>query len=299
MTKTEKIANWSLREVTLVVVVAIVGFASANSARFLVAPSLFQPVAIDKGSSSDVFVLDIQGTVHRLQQSGNSLTQVAAFHLPSSRQFVDMSYSVIDGQQSIFVVGVQLDRGYIWRYAIDGRSLDYWPLANIGAGITCNDATHSVYLATSNSNEIYHLDLDNRKLSYISQISGARKIGPLTIDPANQVLYVADIDAGVIYEHSIRTESTKRLASGFSAPSALYFDAPTGRLYVADAGLRKIVFVDTHAKKQVLTDFVSSPLKSPTGFALLSGGIAAVTDLRANQVYLFSSRGALLSHFPE
>jgi len=243
-------------------------------------------------------VLDIRGTVHRLKQSGNFLTEVAAFHLSNAPQFVDMSYSAVVGQQSIFIVGVEFNRGFIWRYTTDGRSLGFWPLRNIGAGITCDDGTHSLYLATSDSNEIYRLDLDNQKLLYLSRISGARKLGPLTIDPANQVLYVADIDAGVVYQYSIRTKSTRTLASGLSAPAALYFDVSTGRLYVADAGLKKIVFIDTHAKKAVLTSFASSPLKSPTGFALLSGGIAAVTDLSANRVYVFSATGALLSHFP-
>lgn len=271
---------------------------STQSAQQRGAVKLANPIAIDRGGSTDIFVLDARGTVHRLQETSNSLTQLSSFQLPGLPQVADMAYYSSGSEQSLVIAGVELNRGFVWQYSLDGHNLQTWPLRNIGAGLVSSEANHCVYLATSDSNEIYQLTLDDRKISYISQIPGARKLGPLAIDDGSHTLFVGDIDGGAVYEYSLSEKSTKLLVSGLVVPSALYFDQQSGRLYVADAARGKVLSVDTRSKKPILIDIVSAPLKSPTGVSLLLGGGLAVTDLAANAVYLFSDQGKLLSRFP-
>jgi DNA-binding beta-propeller fold protein YncE len=109
---------------------------------------------------------------------------------------------------------------------------------------------------------------------------------------------VGDLGTGNIYRYSLITKKTKLLVSGLSAPSALRFDDQTGRLYIADAGRRKIFTVDTLAKRPVATEFASRPLKSPSGIASFVNGGLAVTDLDADTVFVFSNEGKLLFRFP-
>ena len=257
-----------------------------------------QPVAIDKAAAADILVLEAWGTVHRLRQTGNAIAEVGSFHLPGSPQMVDMTYSSSGGQESILITGNQSERSIIWRYDLDGHKLQTWVSQNVLAGIDFNTADHSAYLATSDSNDIDRLDLNTQQISFVTRIHEARRLGPLAVDSNNKIIYVADVVGGVIYQYSILSKSSKILVSQLSAPTALYFDPQSGRLYVADAGRQRIVSVDTYAKTPVASNFTSSPLRSPSGVALVSGGAVAVTDLEANCIYLFSSQGALISRIP-
>ena len=88
------------------------------------------------------------------------------------------------------------------------------------------------------------------------------------------------------------------LVSNLSAPTALSFDPESGRLYIADPGRRAIFTVNTRLSAPSLTKFVSDPLKSPYGMALLSSDRMAVADYGANSVLVFSSKATLLFSFP-
>ena len=153
-------------------------------------------------------------------------------------------------------------------------------------------------MATSDSNEIYRLNPEGAKSTFLARIPNATKLGPLAFDEGGQKIYVADVAAGAIYQYSMAAKSSKVFVSNLSAPTALSFDPESGRLYVADPGRRGIFTVDTRSNSPVATEFVSDPLKSPYGMALLSSDRMAVADYGANTVFVFSSKGELLFRFP-
>ncbi|MGB7849094.1 MAG: SMP-30/gluconolactonase/LRE family protein [Candidatus Acidiferrum sp.] len=250
------------------------------------------------GPGSELFVLDNWETLHEFRVTNNSLEEHGSITLPRTLAAADMSYAPAGGTDSVLIAGTLDGRGIVARYALDGRQLQVWTFRNFCSGIDFGAKSHTAYVATSDSNEIYQLDLKGTESAYVTRISNATKLGPLAFDEASQKIYIADVAAGVIYQYSLGTKTSKVLVSDLSTPNALSFDPDTGRLYIADPGRRAIFTVDTHSTKPKATEFVSRPLKSPYGMALLSNDRMAVADYGANSVFVFSSKGALLFRFP-
>src|SRR6266403_643075 len=145
---------------------------------------------------------------------------------------------------------------------------------------------------------IYRLDLQGTESNYVARIPNATKLGPLAFDEAGRKIFIADLAVGAIYQYSLATKASRVLVSNLSAPTALSFYPETGRLYIADPGRRAIFTVNTRSSQPVLTEFVSEPLKSPYGMALLSSDRMAVADYGANSILVFSSKAQLLFSFP-
>ena len=258
-----------------------------------------RPIMMDSnGPGSQLFVLDTWGTLHEFQVTKNSLEEFRSFSLPSTLTASDMGYSSVSGQESVLIAGTQLGGGIVARYALDGKELQTWTFRNICSGIDSGGSNHAAYVATSDSNEIYRLSPEGSKSTFVARISNATKLGPLAFDPGGQEIYVADVAAGVIYQYSMAAKSSKVFVSNLSAPTALSFDPETRRLYIADPGRRAIFTVDTRSSNPRATEFVSDPLKSPYGMALLSSDRMAVADYGANSVLVFSSKGELVFRFP-
>jgi DNA-binding beta-propeller fold protein YncE len=258
---------------------------------------LERPIMMD-GDGPDLFVLDSAGTLHEFEVAQDSLTEYGRIFLPSTVTPADMAYAASGGQRSVLIAGSQMGRGLVTMYSLDGRSVRTWNFRNICSGIDFGPKSHTAYVAMSDSNEIYRLDTQGTESTYVSRIPNATKLGPLAFDEANQIIYVADVAVGAIYQYSIATKSTTVLVSDLSAPTAVSYDPEAGRLYVADPGRRGIFIVDVRSSKPVATGFVSAPLKSPYGMALVPNARLAVADYGANSIVIFSDRGALLFRFP-
>jgi DNA-binding beta-propeller fold protein YncE len=153
-------------------------------------------------------------------------------------------------------------------------------------------------VATSDSNEIYRLDLQASRIAPMARIPDASKLGPVAFDEAKQQIYVADVASGKVYQYSIPAKSSKVFVSGLSTPTALVFDAETNQLFVADPGQRAIFVVDTRASKPAIAQFAAGPLRAPYGMTLISEGRVAVADYNANSIFVFSGKGDLLFRFP-
>jgi len=97
----------------------------------------------------------------------------------------------------------------------------------------------------------------------------ATKLGPLAFDEVGRNIYVGDVAAGAIYQYSMATKVSKVLISNLSTPTALSFYSESSRLYIADPGRWAIFTVDTRSHKPIMTEFLSRPLKSPYGMALI------------------------------
>ena len=260
---------------------------------------LERPVMMDSnGPGSELLVLDASGILHELRVTQNSLEENRKITLPRELIAADMAYSLSDGQESLLIAGTKSGRGIVVRYSLDGRSLKTWSFRNVCSGIDFGVASHSAYVATSDSNEIYRLDLQGTEITYLTRIANAAKLGPLAFDEARREIYVADVASGRIYQYSIATKASKVLVADLSAPTALVFDPETRRLFIADPGRRAIFTVDTRSSKVVATEFASDPLKAPYGLTLISKGRVAVADYGTNSVLIFSSKGGLLFRFP-
>ena len=258
-----------------------------------------RPVMMDSnGSGSELFVVDSAAVVHELHVTERGLEEHRAISLPAEFTAADMAYVSSSGQDSLLVAGAQSGQGVVLMYSLDGKQLKSWSLQNLCSGIDYGAASHSGYVATSDSNEIYRLDVLGSEFTYVTKILEATKLGPLALDETHKQIYVADVASGRIYQYSLENRVAKVLVSGLSAPTALTFDPETRRLVIADPGRKAILRVDTNAKNPNASSFASDSLKAPYALALLSKGRIAVADYGAGAVVVFSSNGALLLHFP-
>jgi DNA-binding beta-propeller fold protein YncE len=256
------------------------------------------PVMMDSnGPGSELYVLDDAGILHEFRVSDNSLEEYGRVSIPQDFKAADMSYARSEMPGSTLIAGTEAGRGLVLRFSLDGRSLQTWGFQNVCSGVDSGEANHTAYVATSDSNEIYKLDLRGQRIAPLARIPDATKLGPVAFDEARQEIYVADVASGRIYQYSIAAKSSKVFVTGLSAPTALVFDAETNQLFVADPGRRAVFVVDTRASKPVAAPFVSEPLKSPYGMTLISKGRVAVADYGANSVFVFSGQGKLLFRF--
>ncbi len=279
-------------------VFALIAFA-ARFPQDAARPALDHPIMVDSdGPGSKLFALDNWGTLHELNVTATGLDEFRTISLPSTFPASDMSYADTNNQESVVVAGIESDRGMVARYALDGQSLQTWTFRNLCSGIDVAEDGKSAYVATSDSKELYRINLEGTDSVYVASLPNATKLGPLAFDERHQQIYVADVAAGAIHQYSLRTKTSKLLVSGLSAPTALSFDRDSGRLYIADPGRRAIFTIDIAAQKPVVTQLVATPLKSPYGMALITKDRLAVADYAQDSIFVYSSKGALLFRYP-
>lgn len=257
-----------------------------------------RPVMMDSnGPGTELFVIDGSGTIHEFRVMANRLEEYGRLSLPHQFMPSDMAFSST-GEASLLVAGTDSGSGVALGYSLSGKPPKTWRVRNICSGIDFSSKADAAYVATSDSNEVYRIDLRGNGVTRIAQVDDAGKLGPLAFDETRQEIYVADVANGRIYQYSIPTKLATILVTGLSAPSALVFDPDTARLFVADPGRRGVYTVDTRAAKPVAAEFASNGLKAPFGLTLISGNRVAVADYGANSILVFSARGELLFRFP-
>jgi DNA-binding beta-propeller fold protein YncE len=260
---------------------------------------LERPVMLDSnGPGTELFVLDAAGSLHEFRATESSLQEYRKVSVPHELTPADMTFASSGGQDSLLIAGTDSGRGVVVSFSLDGRSLRTWSFRNICSGIDFGPTTQSAYVATSDSNELYRLDLKGGEITFVARIEDATKLGPVAFDEARQEIYVADVASGRIYQYSIGTKTSKVLVTGLSAPTALAFDPEASRLFVADPGRGGIFTVDTRSNKPVATELASNSLKSPYGITLIANSRVAVADYGANRAVVFSKKGDLLFRFP-
>ncbi len=300
MTKTARWPPWGLGSRRISRALALLALSLALCGGLAQDRVKFQrPIMMDSnGPSTDLFVLDSSGSLHKLHVVQNGLQEYGRFSLARDFKPADMAYASSGGQESLLIVGTESGRGVATSYSLDGKVLKKWRFPHVCSGIDFAPITHSAYIATSDSNEIYQVDLQGSEPKPVTRIDDATKLGPLAFDEANQEIYVADVASGRIYQYSMATKAAKVLVTGLSAPTALVFDPATSRLLIADPGRRGIFTVDPRSGKPVVAELAPGGLKSPYGVTVISQNRIAVADYGASSVVVFSNKGDLLFRFP-
>ncbi len=268
----------------------VLGIAAAVAAR-----GDERPVMIDSnGPGSAVFVLDASGSLHALRLTRTGLEEYGRFALPRGFTAADMAYAADGGREGLLFAGTRAGSGTVVWYSLDGKLLGSWGFRGVCSGIDFSAGAHAAYVATSDSNEIYRVDLRGTQPTLVARIADAAKLGPVALDDARGEIYAADVALGRIYRYAIAARSSAVIAEGLSAPTALAFDAESRLLFVADPGRRAILTVETRASDPAAVQLVGAPLNAPYGVTLVSQGRVAVADHGAGSVLVFSRKGDLL-----
>jgi hypothetical protein len=258
-----------------------------------------RPIMMESdGPGSELYVLDDTGILHEYRVTESGLSEFGHLSVPDGFVASDMSFAQTESPHSLLIAGTEEGRGVVLRLSLDSRTLQTWTFQNVCAGVDSGAHAAVAYVATSDSNEIFRIDLKGSGVQSVTRISDASKLGPVAYDEAGRQIYVADVASGRVYQYSLDTHSSHVLVTHLSAPTALVFDTETSRLFIADPGQQAIFVVDTRAVKPVAIPFASAPLKAPYGMTLISNDRVAVADHSTNSIFVFSSKGALLFRFP-
>lgn len=279
---------------------ALLGFALAPRAGFAADRTPFErPIMMDSnGPGSELYVLDESGVLHEFKVNGDSLAEYGHVSVPSDFAAADISFLRSKTPASVLIAGTQSGHGLVMRFSITGHVLQAWGSQNVCSGVDSGSSGDTAYMATADSNEIYKVDTKQAQTILVARIPDASKLGPVAFDEQRQELYMADVASGQVYQYSIATKTSRVFLTHLSAPTALVFDADTGKLFIADPGQRAVFVADTRAPRPTATVFASDPLKAPYGMTLISEGRVAVADYNADSIFVFSDKGALLFRYP-
>jgi hypothetical protein len=281
-------------------------------------PELSGPVAVDRISDSEFFVLSSDGSIRRLLNTGNNFQQVAKFSVQGFP--IDFTYSVSEGVASVFVCSAIVDKGVISRYSTDGALMKHWWLWHTCGGLDFDPQEHMLYVASTDTNEIYRLDVrKDGQLESIGELPIAGKLGPIVVDSDRKLVYASDIAEGKVYEYDVAKRFSRVIAANLGSPVALFFDAKTKLLYVADATAKRILALTINRSRQgrqssILTSrptkqstsnltvrvlLQSANLRSPSGVVPAGNGELVISDYGANRIFVVSSNGQVSFQYPQ
>ncbi len=282
-------------------------FAQINIAGSSVQRELGQPIALERASDSIIYVLSADRNIRTFNVSGERLTLKGQFSITGSP--IDFTYSRSGPIESIFVCSINIGKGVISRYSMDGKLMRSWWLWHPCGGVDYDPGQQVLYFGTTDTREIYRIDVraDTGPES-LSQLPKMEKMGPVVLDRGGKSLYVGDIAGGFLFEFDIVSRSSRSLISGLGSVSALYTDPNSGSLYIVDSVARKVFVAEPNSQKtpqkrgsaNIPTRIITHApeLRSPSGIVPLDNGRFLVSDYGANALFIISAHGTLISRFP-
>ncbi len=253
------------------------------------------PVAISALPSGTLVVLGGRGRLSLIDSTSGGVTLLKdslGYFTPA-----DMAAVRIGDTDSIFVAlyNTALRQGLLARYSLAGAQLQTWSAR--AAGVAIDPVHHIVYLGDAVTGEISSLSMVGNATSpsFLVEVSGVNRLGPLAADAAGQRLFAADVGAGTIYVVDLPSRKSRLFASGMEEPAALSYDADQQRLYVADASRHCIWQISTNSPKPKPGIFSSAPqLREPRGLTVDAQHAVWVADHAALAVFKLSPAGLVV-----
>lgn len=289
-----------LKSGALILVFSVLFAAPASIAA---ASRIEQPIALDALPSTGLIVLGAKGTVYELQGSKGQYRIARNFHIPVNQYPSDLTLAQINQEFYIFVTSnltsLLGQGGRVTQYTLDGRTVAYWDIRGVCAGIDFDGRTHTVYFVQSNGNEIIAIKITpNGKpvISSLGKIPQITQIGPLAYDPADGRVYVADVGEGTIYAFNPATRRSEILVKRLGNPAALRVVVGKRQLIATDSQRKSLVILDTSGKAKPKLMAVGSQLKQPSGLAFVDG-LLAVGDSLLGHIFFLGENGQVLGQF--
>jgi DNA-binding beta-propeller fold protein YncE len=209
----------------------------------------------------------------------------------------DMAAGRVGDTDSIFVTlyGAVERQGVLARYSASGEQVKTWNARAVFAGIAVDSVHQIVYLGDAVTGEISSMSESSSSPSFVVEVPGVNRLGPLAVDAAGQRLFAADVGTGTVSVVDLARRRSHLLVSGIGEPAALAYDSNQQRLYVADAARRCIWQVATNsAVPKAVTFSSASQLREPRGVTLDAQHAVWVADHAAMAVFKLSAQGQVV-----
>jgi hypothetical protein len=281
---------------------------------------LGNPVAVDRASDSLVYVLSADRNVRRFYISGGRITLNAQFAVTGSP--VDFTYSRSGEIESLFICSINLGKGMISRYSVDGKLMKSWWLWHPCGGIDYDPGQQAVYFGTTDTREIYRIGIHaDATPQSLGQLPAMERMGPIALDSTGRTLFVGDISGGALFEFDIPSRSSRTVTTQFGTVAALYVDPRSRSLYIVDSVARTVLVAKldslvqkrptssgrssanrpiTKSSVKIAAQIVSRApeLRNPSGVIPIENGHFLISDFEVNALFLISSDGKVGARFP-
>lgn len=264
-----------------------------------------RPVAVETSAGGDLFVLDASGKVLRLKVTAQGLTSAGDFPLSPPLSPTDLALAVSVEQPVVLVTSDNQRSGFLTQYSLEGKVQKTWVFPRLVLGLDVDRNSKIAYVTSFDVPQIYSVSLqqtprtkEGHDPEFVTEVLGARRLGPLTVDSRRGRLYLGDIEAGQIFQFDMKTGKSTVIARDLASPQALLVSADGSRLYIADASRRKVYGLDLKTPGSTPKVFSSlRQFRSPAGLAMLEDGRLVVADEQAGVLFVLSQQGTIQSVF--
>lgn len=231
----------------------------------------YHPIAAAKAPNGSLFLLTAENMVFAMNFTLSSGSVAGQFSFSNAGIVTDMTYGEDAGRGVLFIGSTfstgQVIFGRVQEFTTEGKLLQYWTIQHIIAGLTFDPASRAVYFTSGDSPEVYSISLQAKSsANYVAEVTGASKLGAITVDPSGQNLYIADPRQGAVFSMSVSTHKVVQVCQ-VGTPQALLVDSTGQLLIVADS-----------TRKEVVTSSIAGP-KGPVRVLAPAGSFQAPAGL--------------------
>jgi len=275
----------------------------AGSARLVhsQASEMMQPIALSPSSSGGLFVLDKVGGVVRIPGGLDIRNSYSVASFRASWQPIDMASVGTDPNEHIFVLLSQGSFGMLMQYTGDGKFEGSWISTTLLSGLAIDSKGHRCFMGGVLTGELYYFAWDSpprNPIKSFTSLSGAQTLGPLTVDEDRSILYVGDARTGAIFAVDLNSKTNRQVAQIGGQPTALAFDSPSRKLYIADGAGRKVWVMPVDAKLTKPAVFSVGPdFRQPSAITISTGSIVWLGDQDAKAIFQISPKGSVVTTY--
>lgn len=256
------------------------------------------PIAVSALPSGPLAVLGARGRLSLLDANSGKetiLKDTLGYFSP-----FDMTAGRFGNTDSIYVVlySTVARQAVLAKYSLTGDQVQTWNARAMLAGIAIDPDRQIIYVGDAVTGEILSFSGNSAASSFLLEVSGVNRLGPLAVDTIGQRLFAADVGAGAVFVVDLVRRRSSLLVSGMGEPAALIYDSDQQRLYVADASRHCIWQIATNSRTPKASIFSSAPeLREPRGITIDAGHAVWVADRAAMALFKLSPQGQVVRRF--
>lgn len=261
----------------------------------------WHPIAATRADNGSLFLLTSEGDVVAVNLTATSGSVVGHFAFHALGNAVDMTLGSVNSRPALFIAFnteiSAVPSGRVVALTTEGKTITFWssPAGTIG-GLTFDPSSQTLYFTSGIKPEVFSLKAQPKaQPHFVGSIIGAQKLGPLTVSPDQQRLFITDAQGDIFYLDLEKTLQPQGLLGHTRVPQAVLVSPSAAIVYVADSGTGQIVALAARPKMAAVAPNLTPPgtFRAPSGLAWLDPSHLIVADQRRASVYVVDLSGKI------